>query len=291
MLNIEFIRHEFKKEGYILLSEEYVNNSQKLEYVCPKGHLHSVTWGHWNTSKVRCPYCSKNIKYNIDFARKQFIKIGYQLLEVEYVSSKSNMKYKCDKGHIGYMSLYSIMKGHRCSICMNNKKLDLKYIKDFLKKEKYILLTRKYKNNKQKLKYRCPYGHIHYMRFDSWVSGKRCPTCKSIDTSIRMLGDKHWNWQGGIACEPYCSVWLDKEFKKSILERDNYQCQNPDCWGTSIRLTGHHIDYDKKNCDPSNIITLCNSCNSRANINRKCWTKFYQSIRTRNDESKNKKIT
>jgi len=44
------------------------------------------------------------------------------------------------------------------------------------------------------------------------------------------------------------------------------------------KLMGHHIDYNKKNCDPSNIITVCGSCNSRANKDREYWTKFYREI-------------
>lgn len=51
------IRLAFDKEGYTLLSEEYVNSSRKLEYVCPEGHKHSITWPHWNLSKHRCPVC------------------------------------------------------------------------------------------------------------------------------------------------------------------------------------------------------------------------------------------
>ena len=92
------------------------------------------------------------------------------------------------------------------------------------------------------------------------------------------MGEDSPHWKGGISCEPYCDAWADKEYKKSILERDNYECQNPDCWGTSKRLTIHHINYVKKHCDPWNLITLCNSCNARANFNRDYWTKFYQTI-------------
>jgi len=36
-------------------------------------------------------------------------------------------------------------------------------------------------------------------------------------------------------------------------------------------LTIHHIDYDKRNCDDGNLITLCHSCNPRANSNRDQW--------------------
>ena len=108
--------------------------------------------------------------------------------------------------------------------------------------------------------------------------GKRCPTCERRLNSLRKSGDKHYNWKGGIACEPYCDVWLDKEYKESIKERDNYECQNSDCWETSKRLTLHHIDYDKKNCSPNNLITLCNSCNTRANSDRKRHRLYYMAL-------------
>jgi len=91
-------------------------------------------------------------------------------------------------------------------------------------------------------------------------------------------GENNPNWKGGISCEPYCDAWDDKEYKDSIKERDNYQCQNPDCYGISKKLCLHHIDYNKKNCSPNNLITLCNSCNSRANYNREYWKKLYTDV-------------
>jgi hypothetical protein len=36
-------------------------------------------------------------------------------------------------------------------------------------------------------------------------------------------------------------------------------------------------DYDKKNCDPKNLITLCNSCHSKTNFNRKKWIIYFSS--------------
>jgi len=73
-------------------------------------------------------------------------------------------------------------------------------------------------------------------------------------------------------------VWLDKEFKDSIKKRDNYECQNKYCCGKSKRLVVHHIDYNKKNCSTDNLITLCNSCNSRANANRGWHKEYYGKI-------------
>lgn len=95
-------------------------------------------------------------------------------------------------------------------------------------------------------------------------------------TRERLIDPRnHPNWKGGISMEPYCFIWSDSDFKKSILQRDNYQCQNSNCWKIGSRIVLHHIDYDKKNCQPSNLITLCNSCNSRANFNREYWKQIY----------------
>lgn len=96
--------------------------------------------------------------------------------------------------------------------------------------------------------------------------------------SLRMLGNGNPNWQGGKTLEEYCEVWKDEEFKKSILERDGYECKNPLCRGNSKKLCGHHIDYNKKNCSPGNVITVCFSCNARANFNREFWQEHYKKI-------------
>jgi len=51
---IEFIRSEFAKEGYKFLTKEYINAQQKLDYICPKGHRHSISWNKWKQGE-RCP--------------------------------------------------------------------------------------------------------------------------------------------------------------------------------------------------------------------------------------------
>jgi len=43
-LTYEFVKESFEKEGYKLLSEEYINCEQKLDYICSKGHGHSIGW-------------------------------------------------------------------------------------------------------------------------------------------------------------------------------------------------------------------------------------------------------
>jgi hypothetical protein len=102
---------------------------------------------------------------------------------------------------------------------------------------------------------------------------------------LDLSGPNSASWRGGLSYKGYCPTWNDQEVKEYILERDNHQCQNPYCWGTTDRIARHHIDYDKENCVPENIITLCFSCNGRANKNRKYWRRLYR--RMINEKSHN----
>lgn len=95
---------------------------------------------------------------------------------------------------------------------------------------------------------------------------------------ISRYAEDNPNWKGGISCEPYCYEWSFKEFKDFIKERDDNRCLNPDCWGNIYRLSVHHVDYNKKNCEPENLITLCTSCNARANFNREWHKEWYEAI-------------
>jgi len=103
------------------------------------------------------------------------------------------------------------------------------------------------------------------------------------DNTIQV-GESHHNWKGGISCEPYCGVWSDLKYKKSLLVRDKHTCQK--CGVTQMlslvvygkSLVLHHIDYNKKNCHPNNLITLCSGCNTRANKDREQHTLKYQDI-------------
>lgn len=74
----------------------------------------------------------------------------------------------------------------------------------------------------------------------------------------------------------YCDAWKDQEYKDDIMERDNFECQNPFCYHTTFTLCVHHIDYDKGNCHPNNLISLCRSCHGKSNFNRDEWQNFYE---------------
>lgn len=104
----------------------------------------------------------------------------------------------------------------------------------------------------------------------------------SINTRVKIgtanSAERNGNWLGGVSREPYALIWGSRLFKESIKDRDGNVCQNPMCHGDCGVLSIHHIDYDKKNCDRDNPITLCRSCNARANFNRDFWEAGYKEI-------------
>ena len=108
--------------------------------------------------------------------------------------------------------------------------------------------------------------------------GGRCHSCAK--KTLYKDPTNHPNWKNGISFEPYPIGWT-KILKESIRERDNHQCQ---ICGKSTKKNGrkldvHHIDYDKENLNPDNLIALCQSCHSKSNYNRETYIEFFQILK------------
>ena len=106
---------------------------------------------------------------------------------------------------------------------------------------------------------------------------KRCGNCR--EKNLRK-GSGNPNWKGGRSFLPYSSKFTE-ELKQRIIDRDNNICQL--CSFTTkqhlrkfnCKLSIHHIDYNKDNCDESNLITLCLTCNGSVNTDRTYWIKYF----------------
>ena len=216
---------------------------------------------------------SRGKKLTLNFVRNSFELEGYVLLTDVYENARQKLLYICPNGHHHAITWYNWFKGKRCYYC-NKWKFSIDIVRKAFELEGYELLSKVYHNTETKLRYVCNNNHRHSITWQKWQQGRRCPVC----FFIRYSGPGHPFWKGGISCEPYCDIWASKEYKESIKDRDGYRCQNPRCRKNSIRLVVHHVDYNKKNCHPWNLITLCNSCNGRANRNRKWHTIFYREI-------------
>jgi endogenous inhibitor of DNA gyrase (YacG/DUF329 family) len=95
----------------------------------------------------------------------------------------------------------------------------------------------------------------------------------------RIVGENNPNWNGGKSFEKYTVNWTST-LKRAIRERDKYTCRVCGLEQTGIAFSVHHIDYDKKNCNPDNLVTLCLMCHLKTNGNRKHWTDYFRKVVT-----------
>ena len=86
-------------------------------------------------------------------------------------------------------------------------------------------------------------------------------------------GIENWNWQGGKSFEPY-GLEFNEDLKRLIRERDKHICIICGLYGKDV----HHIDYNKKNNNPNNLITLSHKCHSKTGHNRKKWIKYFRVV-------------
>ena len=100
-------------------------------------------------------------------------------------------------------------------------------------------------------------------------------TIQRMSESLR--GKKNPSWLGGISFLPY-TIEFNNQLKELIRIRDNHKCQvcgvpEKECLG---KLSVHHKDYDKNNCLPNNLISLCRGCHSKTTKNRAFWQQYFE---------------
>lgn len=126
---IDFIREEFNKRDYILISESYINNNQDLEYICNKHRengIQTIRYADLQQGEG-CRFCAREHsseiqRHDYDFVKREFEKKNLILLEDKYINSRISMKYIC-KNHpkvtqeISFESLYNNDSGcYYCSV-------------------------------------------------------------------------------------------------------------------------------------------------------------------------------
>jgi len=96
----------------------------------------------------------------------------------------------------------------------------------------------------------------------------------SVAMKGKLAGDKHPMWRGGISRLPY--DWtFNAELKEEVRRRDGHKCQwcgvpQSEC---KKPLNVHHINYNKNDSDPLNLVSLCAQCHGRTNMRRQHWKK------------------
>jgi group I intron endonuclease len=102
---------------------------------------------------------------------------------------------------------------------------------------------------------------------------------RSIEMSETRIGGNNPNWRGGSSFEPY-GLEFNNDLREQIRNRDNYMCQGCNKTQEELgrKLNVHHIDYDKTNNKPENLICLCSSCHSKTNFDRENWIQYFRKL-------------
>lgn len=198
-LTYEEVKDIIEKEGYKLLSTEYINSLTKLEVQCPYGHTYPVNIGKFNMGR-RCPYCNNRKKITKEDVDAHLYSEGYLLIS-EFTNSNNKMTTICPEGHKWDVTYQKFKKGRRCSKCSGKYKENKKpqtmwnteMVKEELNKSGYILIG-DYVNSITKINIMCPEGHITDKYWGHFLKGHLCKDCSnsSLHDDVRLQYGKEF---------------------------------------------------------------------------------------------------
>lgn len=197
-LNFNDIKQYVSKiNGYKLLSNSYKNNTTKLKFKCPNGHIFDMDWNHFQRGQ-RCSECDITKKKTYDEVKKYIESFsGHKLLSTTYLRCKEKMKIQCPNNHVFEMNYSAFKDGDRCPICAKCKKKTIEEIRDNMLVFGYMLLSDKYINSQTKLLVKCPNNHTYKVSWGNFRDGKRCPKCniskgeEKIKNILKILNIYH----------------------------------------------------------------------------------------------------
>jgi hypothetical protein len=230
----------------------YHNAQSRLEWKC--SHPDHPSWTgvfHVLVNQKRwCPTCkyaedAKRAVKNNDFeaglkeAQEYAFYKGGQCLSTEYKNNKTDMLWKChNPKHQPWLAKFNTLKHQNtwCKECCKenqlwnmNKPEKLLEAKDYAKNKNGVCLSKKYVNEKSKLKWKCHNSEHnawfadarHVMRDDQW-----CPECagakNKTEKRVRMFLETHF----GFSLESSRPDWNLNPKTGRSLELDGYNPEN-----------------------------------------------------------------
>lgn len=126
-------------------------------------------------------------------------------------------------------------------------------------------------------------GHHFFNKTYEEIFGKEGAELKRKKMSATKQGILLEEWQEYKRIKKYGKDFNNR-LKRAIKERDGC-CMVCNIGFEDLKLLKrriqiHHINYDKQISIPQNLISLCTSCHTKTNKNRKSWTIFFQSLLT-----------
>lgn len=115
----DFVKQEFEKRGFQLISKTYVNTLEKLDFICNKGHSETITFDSFYSGQCGCIQCAGTKKSTIRHTNEEI----EEMLEKDcytFVSKgkRGEIEYMCPQNHTGKTTFYEYnVLGLRCGQC------------------------------------------------------------------------------------------------------------------------------------------------------------------------------
>lgn len=119
----------------------------------------------------------KGTKWTIEEVRSFLASENFELISKEFSRVVGKILIRCPKGHEIETSFRSFYIGNRCKYCSRRAKPPVGEVRLLFERCGYTLLDTSYTDNRSRLNYRCPKGHINSMSFSNFKKGHRCPDC------------------------------------------------------------------------------------------------------------------
>lgn len=216
--DFEYVKNFISNLDYKLLSDSYLNQNEKLDIECDKGHIFKTTFKSIKNDH-RCPICQRKLQGELQRTPYEDVKTyvesyGYKLLSTEYVDNYLKITTICPKGHRYDARFGNFKTGYRCSIC--NQSSGSSEVRRILEKLN-INFKQEYKFKDCKFKSYLPFDFYlpdhniliefdggqhykivdHFGGFDAFVELKIRDTIKNIyceKNNIKLIRIPYWEF-------------------------------------------------------------------------------------------------
>ena len=231
---IQDMRDIANDHGGKCLSEKYISSSHKLSWQCKSGHVwdalpYGVIHGSW------CKICAfknsgKSQRLSIRWFKEYAEKRDGKCLTNEYNNAWSLLTFQCSKGHQWTTDARNIRRGSWCHLCGGSAPLDIEVFKTIAKERGGECLTKSYKNQRQKLEFKCENGHI-FKKDAAAVKNTTqwCPVC------TQHIGERFCN----VAFETIFKVKFEKTWPEWLRNSRN-QPMELDGYNPSLQIAFEH---------------------------------------------------
>lgn len=191
------VKQMFEERGYELLSIEYINSEEKMEYICSKHRdqgIQRIDYNHLKRGQG-CRFCGKENKKSgkqkdlSEYNAKELTESkGMEFVEITRENSKLYIYYVCPK-HRQYGIQKTMLESMRrkkvgCPYCVGRHKTTETFKQELLEVNSNIEVVGEYINAKTGILCKCVIdGHEWSPTPNTLLSGEGCPVCGRLLSS------------------------------------------------------------------------------------------------------------